>query len=264
MLPQTWPVWRQRYRRLFAAVDLVLAEGPAMRESIVALGCPPEKARVQRLGVETERIAFLARRPPADGVTRVLIAGAFREKKGIPLALEAVARLRDRGLSLSVTVVGGSNGSLGEEAERRRIETVVRDRGLDETVTLLGMVPFERFVAAGYEHHVFLSPSLTAADGDTEGGAPVSIIEMAAAGMPIVSSRHCDIPGVVEDGVSGLLAPEGDLEGLSERLAEVVEHPERWEAMGRAGRRLVEERFDVRACCASLRALYDETLGEGP
>jgi len=82
--------------------------------------------------------------------------------------------------------------------------------------------------------------------------------------MPVVASDHCDIPQVVDDGLSGLLAPEGDLDGLVERLAEVVGHPERWEAMGRAGRDLVVERFDVGVCAVHLRALYDELLGGRP
>lgn len=264
MYPTTWPVWYDRYRRLFAAADLVLCEGPFMRRSIVELGCPGAKTRVQRLGVETERIEFVARRPRPDGSARILIAGAFREKKGIPLALEAVARVRERYPRVQVTVIGDSNGSVAEEAEKRRIAAVVADRGLADVVTLCGFVPYERFVAAAREHDIFLSPSITARDGDCEGGAPVSIIEMAAGGMPVVASDHCDIPQVVDDGLSGLLAPEGDLDGLVERLAEVVGHPERWEAMGRAGRDLVVERFDVGVCAVHLRALYDELLGGRP
>ena len=264
MFPTTWPVWRERYRRLFAAADLVLAEGPFMRGSIVALGCPDGKARIQRLGVELDRIVFVPRRPRPDGLTRILLAGAFREKKGMPLALEAVARVRERHPRLEVTVIGDANGSPAEEAEKARIAAVVRDRHLDDVVTLRGFVPYDEFVAEAAAHDLFLSPSLTAADGDTEGGAPVSIIEMSAAGMPVVSSTHCDIPQVVDDGVSGLLAPEGDLDGLVERLEELVGHPERWEAMGRAGRELVEQRFDVRVCAAGLRALYDELLAGRP
>ena len=264
MFPKTWPVWRERYRRLFAAADLVLCEGPFMRRSIVALGCPEAKVRVQPLGVETELIEFVARRPRPDGLARILIAGAFREKKGMPLALEAVARVRERHPRVQVTVIGESNGSAAEDAEKRRIAAVVADRGLSDIVTLRGFVPYEDFVAEVREHDIFLSPSITARDGDTEGGAPVSIIETAAAGMPVVASDHCDIPQVVDDGRSGLLAPEGDLGGLVERLAEIVEHPERWEAMGRAGRKLVVERFDVRVCAARLRALYDELLTGPP
>ena len=71
---------------------------------------------------------------------------------------------------------------------------------------LLGYVSRETLREEAYEHDVFLAPSVTASNGDTEGGAPVAIIEMSASGMPIVSTNHCDIPSVVLDGVTGLLA----------------------------------------------------------
>ena len=78
---------------------------------------------------------------------------------------------------------------------------------------------------------MFLSPSVTAQDGDSEGGAPVSIIEAQATGMPIVSTVHADIPEAVVPGESALLSAERDVDGLAENLAQVVAEPGKWEAM---------------------------------
>ena len=105
-------------------------------------------------------------------------------------------------------------------------------------------------------HHVFLSPSVTASDGDTEGGAPVSLIEMSASGMMIVSTTHCDIPGVILDGKTGLLAPERDVDGLVERLQWIVAHPEQWMEMQRAGRAHIEAEFDARRQGERLGEIY--------
>ena len=71
--------------------------------------------------------------------------------------------------------------------------------------------------------------ALTAADGDSEGGAPVGIIEMQAAGMPVLSTYHADIPEVVRDGESGYLVPERDVEALAEKLDKLINEPETWE-----------------------------------
>jgi len=46
-------------------------------------------------------------------------------------------------------------------------------------------------------------------DGDCEGGAPVSLIEASASGIPVVSTVPCDIPQEVKDGLTGRLLPEG-------------------------------------------------------
>jgi colanic acid/amylovoran biosynthesis glycosyltransferase len=261
MYPRTWPVWRGRYAELFAAVDLVLCEGPFMAATIASLGCPETKLQVQRLGVDLDRIPCLPRALAPGEPARVLIAGAFRAKKGIPAALEAAAAVRERGADLRVTVVGASNGSPGEEAERRRIVDVVRRRRLDDIVAFTGMVPYERLLGEITRHHILLSPSRTAADGDSEGGAPVTIIEAAASGMPVVSTTHCDIPQTVDDGRTGLLAPEGDQDALDERLWTLLEEPGRWPEMGAAAGRLARERFDMRRCAAQLADRYRGLVG---
>jgi colanic acid/amylovoran biosynthesis glycosyltransferase len=264
MFPRRWPVWRRRYAELFAAADLFLCEGPYMMASLVAQGCPQAKVRVQRLGVELDRLPCVPREAPADGIVRILMAGAFREKKGMPLALAAVARLRPRH-DVRVTVIGDAGPAADEQAEKRRILEVVDREGLRDVVHFLGFTPYERLIEEAYRHHIFLSPSVVAADGDCEGGSPVIITEMAASGMPVASSTHCDIPEVVVDGVTGVLAPEGDLIALATRLEELCDAPERWAAMGRAARSRMEELFDVRRCTAALAARYHELAGQsGP
>ncbi len=259
--PRRWPVWRRRYAELFASADLFLCEGPHMAATLVAEGAPPERVEVQPLGVELERLPFVPRRAPEDGRVRVLVAGAFREKKGIPDALEAVARVREGGLDVVATVIGDAGPAEDEQREKRRILAVVERRSLRGAVRLLGYQPYERLLDEAGRHHLCLSPSRHAADGDSEGGAPVTLIEFAAMGLPIVSTRHCDIPEVVEDGVGGLLAEEGDVQGLSERLAELASAPERWPAMGAAARARVERRFDVRVCAEELVRRYAALAG---
>lgn len=232
-----------------------------MAGSIEELGCPPEKLRIQRLGVDVKRLPCRPRELAAGEPARVLIVGAFRPKKGIPAALEAVAAARDGGRDLRVTVIGGSNGGPTEEAERRRIDDVVRRRRLSDVVSFAGMVPYDRLLDKIASHHIFLSPSRTAPDGDTEGGAPVTIIEAAASGAPVVSTTHCDIPQVVEDGRTGLLAPEGDQAALDACLARLLDQPEIWPEMGAAAGALARERFDVRTCAVQLVGRYRELVG---
>ena len=91
-LPKREPVWRDRYRQMFSTVDLVTVQGPYMAQSVVDLGCPEDKIRIHRLGIETERIAYRPRRWQAGTPLRVLIAGSFVAKKGIPSALCALAQ----------------------------------------------------------------------------------------------------------------------------------------------------------------------------
>ena len=115
-------------------------------------------------------------------------------------------------------------------------------------------------IEEAYRSHVFLQPSVTASDGDSEGGAPVAIIDMAASGMPVVSSTHCDIPEVLPQAAWHLLAPERDVDGLVERLLWLTEHPDEWTVLTNACRRHVEQEFNAAAQGARLAEIYDAVL----
>lgn len=261
MLPQNKPVWRQRYEELFAEASAVLCEGPHMLGRIADLGCPREKLRLQPLGVDVAGLAYVPREPAADGTLRVLMAAGFREKKGIPRALEALARLRGDFPRLQITIIGDSTGVAVEEEEKRRILQTIHDRELAPITRLLGFVPHQRLLDEAYAHHVFLAPSITASDGDTEGGAPMSLLEMAATGMPVVSTDHCDIPEVVKDGVTGWLCGEQDADGLAECLRRVFADPGSWARLGAQGRAHVQAHFDVRVLGEQLAHTYESVLG---
>ena len=110
---------------------------------------------------------------------RVLIAGSFREKKGIPYALEALGRLQQE-IPLEITIIG--DASERGEAEKLQILDTIKTHNLWPKTRMLGYQPHAILLEEAYRHHIFLSPSVTASDGDTEGGLPVSIIEMAATG----------------------------------------------------------------------------------
>jgi len=258
-LPRENPRWLDRYCRLFATCDRVFCEGPHMGRTIEALGCPGEKIRVHHLGVAVDEIPFRPRRPDPGSPVRVLLAGSFREKKGFPIALTALGRIRER-FPLEITIIGDAPADERGVREKARILEALRANDLEGQTRLLGYQPHRTIFEEAERHHVFLSPSIHATDGDTEGGAPVSIIEMAASGMAIVSTTHCDIPEVVLDGKTGLLAPEGDVDGLAARLEHLLGHSETWPEMLRAGRDHVEREFDARRQGAQLAGLYEEII----
>lgn len=257
-LPSVDSRWRARYQELFAASALVLCEGPHMARCIAALGCPPERLRVHRLGVDLDAIPSRPRALDASGPLRVLMASAFREKKGIPVGVEALAQLA-REHRVELTLIGDASDLDASRQEKQLVEAALARARFP--VRRLGFQPHAVLFEEASRHDLFLAPSLTASDGDTEGGAPIALIEMAAAGIPVVSTGHCDIPGVVEDGVTGLLAREGDVEDLAATLRRALALGPGWLALTTAARARVEERFDARVQGQRLAALYGEVLG---
>lgn len=256
-LPNTNPVWYQRYKKLFKKVDLILCEGSHMAQSIEKLGCPKDKIKVHHLGISTDKIEFKPRKWNRQTPLRILIAASFVEKKGIPYALEALGQLQHE-VDLEITIIGDARKLQRTQVEKQKILATIDKYGLKSKVRLLGYQPHDVLLKEAYQHHIFISPSITASDGDTEGGAPVSIIDMAATGMPIVSTTHCDIPEVIINGVTGLLVEERDVVGLKKSLNYLIDHPELWHKMTNLGRQHIEREYDVQIQGRRLAEIYKQ------
>lgn len=256
MLPQRDRRWVRRYRELFARVDRVLCEGPHMASCLQRLGCPPERCHVHALGVDLPAIAFRPRTPPDREPLRVLMAAGFREKKGFPDGLEALGRVV-RHHPVALTIVGDAGADAASRAEKARILATLERLGLATQTRLLGFQPPEVLWREAYAHHLFLAPSVTAADGDTEGGAPVVLIEMVASGMPAVATRHCDIPHVLPAKWHGLLAPERDAAALAAAIEDWIAAPAPvWTERLAAGRAHLERGFDAASQGRALARIY--------
>jgi colanic acid/amylovoran biosynthesis glycosyltransferase len=247
--------WSKRYQDLFRHADRILCEGPHMAGCIEALGCPRDKIQVHHLGVNLDEIVFKPRIWNPKEPLRVLIAASFLEKKGIPLALEALGRIQ-KDVRLQVTIIGDANRQPRSRSEKRKILDVLERNGLQEKTRMLGYQPYPTLFEEALSHHIFLSPSITADDGDIEGGVPVTLIEMAATGMPVISTYHCDIPEVIHDGLTGLLAEERDVKGLVNHLTWLIEHRSQWLSMVSAARGHLEAEYDANKQGESLGDIY--------
>jgi colanic acid/amylovoran biosynthesis glycosyltransferase len=169
-------------------------------------------------------------------------------------ALEAVHTLHREGRDLEFRMIG--DDTLTEGGYAARVNTYIREHELEGCVTRLGFLNHDRYVEEMARADVFLHPSVIDSAGAGEGGAPTTIIEAQALGMPVVSTLHCDIPNVTVPGQSAVLVPERDPDALATALRDVLDHPERWEAMGRAGRAHVEAKHDVATEVVALEDRY--------
>jgi colanic acid/amylovoran biosynthesis glycosyltransferase len=250
------PQWRRRYVELFERGRLFLAEGSTLAGHVAEAGAPPERIRVHHLGVDTRQIPF-RERLAGDGAVRILMCGHFREKKGFPDGLRALGRALQGVTGLDVQVV-----MVGDGPERDRVREAIVDSGLGDRVELKGLLPYREVLQLLGSCHLLLAPSRTATDGDSEGGAPVILLDAQAAGVPVVATTHADIPEYVIDGGSGMLAPEGDLDALTDLLRQMLRSPQRWAEMGRRGRAHVEAEYDARRQAKRLESIYDEVAAE--
>jgi glycosyltransferase involved in cell wall biosynthesis len=180
-------------------------------------------------------------REAAPGQLRLIFAGRLEHgQKGV-LELPAIdAGLRARGVDVRWTIAG--DGPDGPALRAMWPESPV--------VTYRGTLTNAQTVATLADHDVFVLPTRTE-------GLPVALIEALGAGVvPVVSDIESGVPEVVTAGVTGLLPAVGDINGFADAIARLASDRALLERMSAAGRRVVEERFDVRQRVREYQALY--------
>jgi len=245
---------RDMYKKLFSDGDLFLVLSSAMKKQLIELGCDPAKIKIHHLGIDTKKFAFHTPRFNGQRDMKLITVGRLVEKKGIEYAIRAVAEILALYPHVRYTIIG--DGPL-----KNKLESIIRENGISEAVDLLG--PKDQNDIRKYlsESDVFLAPSVTAEDGDTE-GTPTVLMEAQALGLPVVSTIHSGIPEVVEDGITGYLAPERDVEALADRIEKLIYNSNLRRKMGKKGRRKIEKEFDINVLNARLEKVFKD-LCEG-
>jgi len=256
------PDWPVRLAELLAEGDLFLAEGPVLRRRLLELGAPPERVLLQRIAIPVAEMPFRARVPRTGERPVILFAGRFAEQKGLVYALDAVRALRQERRDFEFRIVGDETLTDGTYASR--IHADVRRHRLGDCVRMLGFLNRRDYIREMERADIFLHPSVTALDGASEGGAPTTILEAQASGLPVVSTYHCDIPYVTVPDQSALLVPERQSGDLARALGWLLDHGERWADMGRAGRAHVERYHDADREAPALEARYLSLLEKSP
>ncbi len=157
----------------------------------------------------------------------MITIGRLVEKKGIKYAIQAMARLLKSGRKINYFVIG--DGEL-----RGDLEELISTLNLEKHVQLLGWMKQGEVTQLLQTMHIMVAPSITASNGDQE-GIPNVVKEAMALGLPVISTLHSGIPELVEDGVSGFLVKERDVDSLTDRMRYMVDHPEIWGEMGKLG-----------------------------
>lgn len=245
--------YRDATREMLDVVPLVLVRSESLAEAVRALGCPPEKIRLQRTGLPLGQFTFRARSAPEDGRWRLLQVGRLIEKKGFATSLRAFARLAAAypGATLTIAGEGPLRAALGELAAQL---------GVADRVCFAGFVSQHQLRELLYSSHLFLHPSETGTDGNQE-GVPNAMLEAMASGLPVFATRHGGIPEAIDHGHSGILVSEGDADALAQALLDAVRDPARLQALAQAGAESVAENFEQGKQARRLEDCYLELIG---
>ena len=227
---------------------ITISEG--IRRVLVSEGVAAEKITCVHSAVDIEKYSQPADRGwflnefslPENAKVFAVIAQLI-QRKGHRYLLQVLPELLQRHPDLYVLFFG--KGSLQQEIEQQLIKTEFQGR-----VRLIGFRDdLEKILPCLYG---VVHPA------DME-GLGVSLLQAAAAGVPIIGSEAGGIPEIVRDGVNGYLVPPGYTDMLAEKIEQLLTHEQLANEFGQAGRKIVQNQFSIDAMVEGNKRVY-ETL----
>ena len=194
--------------------DGVIAVSAALREAMVELGTPPDKIQVIPNGVDPQRFEPVDRQAarrhlglPAEGQAIVQV-GSLISSKGPRLLIAALAEIAPRFPDLRLYL-------LGEGSLRKKLESLVRENGLEQRVLLVGSRPNEEL------KFWYSAADLTCLASLRE-GMPNVVLESLACGTPVVATRVGGVPEILISSELGLMA-EPNVQSIAMALKSALE-----------------------------------------
>jgi N-acetyl-alpha-D-glucosaminyl L-malate synthase BshA len=140
---------------------------------------------------------------------------------------------------------------VGDGPDRTEAAHLAAELGIRDRVVFLGKQDSVAELLACAD--LFLLPSASESFG-------LSALEAMSAGVPVVASAAGGLLEVVENDVTGMLAPVGDVRAMAAAGTEILRDPARWERMSQDARRLATERFGVDRVVPQYESYYQKVL----
>jgi glycosyltransferase involved in cell wall biosynthesis len=225
-----WPFarWSLRRATAIAAISAHVRDVALSRAPWIA-----PRLDVIPNGVDTSIFAPPAR-PPPPGPFRFALVGRLEPRKGIDLALDALALVPDVRLDV-----------VGDGDQRARLEA--RAAPLGQRVTFHGRLDDVRPVVGACD---------AALCSSREEGLGIALLEAMAMAKPVVGFPVGGVPEFVTNGETGLLARAHTAAALAERMRDALAERAGLPALGRAARARVEAGFSIDAMRSAYGALY--------
>ncbi|MFC5325600.1 glycosyltransferase family 4 protein [Bradyrhizobium oligotrophicum] len=229
-------------RLMNRAPSCVLVQNPDDRDALQAMGVRADKITlIPGSGVDTDRFQPL---PEPNGPITFGFAGRLLTDKGVRALVAAHRLLRQRGRDDQLLIAGSPDPANPASVSALEVEAWRNEPG----ITLLGQI--KDITELWRRCHIAVLPS-------HREGLPVSLLEAAACGRPLIST---DAPGCREiaiHGQTGLSVPVEDPTALAQAMAQLATSPELRARYGQAARQLVEDKLSARIIGRSIVALYD-------
>lgn len=239
-------------RKVFQRSAHSIAVSNFVRRRLIDLGCPPSTVTTHYIGVDVDAFHPRCGELSERGL-RLLSVSRLVNSKALDTSIAAVAELIKHGRDLTYTIVG--DGPLKTDLSR-----LISRLGVASNVRLVGAQEHSVVKSLMSDADIFLFPSRRCSSGAEE-ALGIAPLEAAASGLPVVA---CDAGGITETvihGKTGFIADCDNTLQFTRHLDDLCTHASLRQAMGSAGRRMVERKFNLRVQTQLLEEIYDDIAG---
>jgi colanic acid/amylovoran biosynthesis glycosyltransferase len=209
---------------------------------------------VVHCGIDVEKFRNVSHQPEQG---RMVCIARLERKKGLDVAIEACAKLKERDVDFSFQIIG-------DGPEKENLEKQIHRFGLAKQVLLLGPKANDQLIPFFSQACLFFMPCMRKENGDMD-GIPVAMMEAMACEVPVVSTRISGIPELVQHNVNGLLIymeeeppvklGAKNLDALANAIGSLLSDPDKIRQFGCVARQQVEQNFNIAKTAAQLRQL---------
>ena len=240
----------QHQLAILEAARRVLVLTSVERDGLVGFGLPAARIAVIGGGVDDPPDDLTAS-PHWEEASHLpepyfVFVGRLSFDKGALHAVQAILRLRQRGRAVALALVGSTTPEF--ERFHRGLSAVER-AGL----RVLGVLPERDKHAVVARSRGLLLPSHSDSFG-------IVLLEAWSHGRPVVAARAGGIPGVVDEGVNGLLVPFGDVAGLATAVERLLDDEALARQLGESGRAKVAGAYTWAAVAERVHFHYQDIL----
>ncbi|MBN6065642.1 glycosyltransferase family 4 protein [Aggregatibacter actinomycetemcomitans] len=186
---------------------------------------------------------------------QILAVGRLVAKKGFDVLLDALAILKQRGVSAHCTLVG--DGTL-----RDALQAQIERLGIQDRVQMVGPMPQPDIIHLVTQSKMMVAPCVISEDGDRD-GLPTVLLESMALGTPVISTQVAGIPELVQDEITGLCIPSQDPTALADAITRLLDDETLGQQLSLNARALIEREYDEDRNAAELRKVFAAAIAKG-
>jgi glycosyltransferase involved in cell wall biosynthesis len=242
--------YKEQYKLLFKRASAIVAVSDDMKSQLENLGAPKEKIHVIRCGADENLFQF----SDHTGNEPVFFSpGRFCETKNPHLTIRAFAIAQEQIPDAKLIMAGGDEGYL------QKCKDLIVELGLTGKVEIKEAQTHEQVRSLMQTSAALVQHSATTSQGEKE-GTPVSVLEAALSGLPVVATRHAGIAEVFENGNSALLCEEFDVAGMAENMIRVVKDKQLSKEISGNAYTTVKSKYTLAHYINAIDALISNTI----